>query len=206
MASQSHCIDDIETLESVYGAPSRPSITKEVDYVHAHYRAMIQASPFAALATIGPDGLDVSPRGDGAGFVVVEDEKTLLLPDRPGNNRVDSLRNIVHDPRMALLFMIPGVSETLRVNGRATLSLDPALLTRFAVKGKAPRSIMIVAVETVFFQCARALVRSGLWSPENHVDRASLPSTGTLLADIGGEVDAGDYDRRQPERVKDSLY
>ena len=207
MTSTPHLIDDVEKLKAIYGEPSRPSITKEVDFIHPHYRSMIEAAPFAALATIGPDGLDVSPRGDTGGFIVVDDEKTLLLPDRPGNNRVDSLRNIIQDPRVALLFMIPGVNETLRVNGRARVSVDPTLLARFAVNGKRPRSVVVIAVETVFFQCSRALVRSRLWDPEVQIDRQSLPSTGTMLADIGGgDIDAVDYDKRQPGRVAESLY
>ena len=160
------------------------ALTKEVDYLHPHYRAMIAASPFVVLATSGPGGLDVSPRGDPAGFVTIEDDRTLLIPDRRGNNRVDSLRNLITDPRIALLFLIPGVGETLRVNGRAEISIDPALLARFPMQGKLPRSVIVVHVETVYFQCPKALVRSELWNPARHIERKSLPSTGTILADI----------------------
>src|SRR5690606_35579931 len=145
------------------------------DRVVPVYRALIEAAPFAVLATNGPDGLDCSPRGDGPGFVDVRDETTLLLPDRRGNNRIDSLRNIVHDPRVALLFLIPGMGETLRVNGRASISVDPDLLARFAVSERAPRTVLIISVDTVFFQCSRAILRSHLWNPESHVARASLP-------------------------------
>jgi PPOX class probable FMN-dependent enzyme len=207
MADSPTVIGDVATLERLYGAPSEASIVKEVDRVHPVYRKLIEASPFAVLATSGPGGLDASPRGDGPGFVVVEDEKTLLLPDRRGNNRTDSLRNIIGDPRVALLFLIPGIGETLRVNGRATISIDPALLRRFAVEGKEPRSVVVIEVETVYFQCSRAVIRADLWNPEKHARRGSLPTTGALLAAlsdarIGGES----YDRALPERVKATLY
>src|SRR5215469_3865863 len=151
MTGSPHVITDIPALERLYGAPSEASIVKEVDHVHPVYRKLIEAAPFAVLATSGPAGLDASPRGDGPGFVKVEDERTLLLPDRRGNNRTDSLRNIIADPRVALLFLIPGIGETLRVNGRAALSVDPALLRRFVVEGKEPRSVLVISVETVFF-------------------------------------------------------
>ena len=154
---KTHIVEDLASLEAIYGAPAPTSTVKEVDYIHAHYRAFIEAAPFATLATSGPGGLDASPRGDSSGFVHVEDERTLMIPDRRGNNRVDSLRNIVADPRVALLFLIPGSGNTLRVNGRAAISVDPALLERFAVQGKQPRSVLVVTVEAVYFQCARAI-------------------------------------------------
>jgi uncharacterized protein len=207
MTDSSHVIADAAALERLYGAPSEPSMVKEVDYVHPLYRKLIEAAPFAVLATSGPGGLDASPRGDGPGFITVKDEKTLLLPDRRGNNRTDSLRNIVGDPRVALLFLIPGIGETLRVNGRASISIDPALLRRFAVAGKEPRSALVIRVETVFFQCSRAVVRADLWNPEKQVSRTALPSTGTILAALSGSRIGGEaYDRGQPERVKTTLY
>src|SRR5437879_7275339 len=175
-------ITSIEQLDAIYGKPGAPSLVKEVDYITPHYRAFIEAAPFCALATSGPEGLDCSPRGDKPGFVRVHDEETLMLPDRRGNNRIDSLRNIVRDPRVALLFLIPGVGNTLRVNGRAHLSVEPSLLAPFAVDAKVPRSVMVLKVDAVYFQCARALVRSGLWNPEHHVDAKSLPSAGQILA------------------------
>ena len=207
MTDPTTVIADVATLERLYGAPSEASIVKEVDHVHPVYRKLIEASPFAILATSGPGGLDASPRGDGPGFVVVEGEKTLLLPDRRGNNRTDSLRNIIGDPRVALLFLIPGIGETLRVNGRATISIESTLLRRFAVEGKEPRSVLVIAVETVYFQCSRAVVRADLWNPEKRVSRATLPSSGAILAAlsnarIGGEA----YDRALPERLKSTLY
>lgn len=206
-AADPHRITDTAALERLYDAPSEGSLRKEVDHVHPHYRALIEASPFVALATIGPGGLDVSPRGDAPGFVVVEDPKTLLMADRRGNNRIDSLRNIVADPRVALLFLIPGLGETLRVNGRAHVSIDPALIERFTVQGKPPRSVLAVDVETVFFQCARAIARSRLWDRERHVTREALPSAGRILADFtAGRLGGDAYDREQPEKMRTTLY
>jgi len=204
---EEHRITDVPALERLYGAPAGAAVEKEINYVHPHYRALIAASPFAVLATSGPEGLDTSPRGDSAGFVVVEDEKTLLIPDRRGNNRVDSLRNIITNPHVALLFLIPGVGETLRVNGRAIISTAPALLERFSVGGKLPRSVIVVSVDTVFFQCSRAVFRAKLWDPARHIDRRSLPSLGTLLADISqSRINAENYDRGLYERLKSALY
>src|SRR6266566_1613176 len=144
-----HIVTSIEALERIYGEPYGPSIAKETDSITTHYRAFIEAAPFFALATTGPDGFDCSPRGDAPGFVRVHDEKTLLIPDRRGNNRIDTLRNILHDPRVALLFLIPGCGETIRVNGRAAISTDPALAQGFIVDGKTPRAVIIVAVERI---------------------------------------------------------
>ncbi len=200
-------LTDADALRQLYGQPSEGAIAKEIDYVHGHYRAMIEASPFMVMATSGPDGLDVSPRGDPAGFVVVEDEKTLLIPDRRGNNRADSLNNLIADPHIALLFLIPGVGETLRVNGRAEVSIEPDLLARFPAQGKLPRSVIVVHVERVYFQCPKALVRSDLWNPAKHIERRSLPSTGTILADITrGRVGGADYDAAYPARLKATIY
>lgn len=205
--SDSYRVTDLHMLERLYGAPGAASVKKEVDYLHPHYQAFIKAAPFVALATGGPDGLDVSPRGDPAGFVHVEDEKTLLLPDRRGNNRIDSLRNIIADPRVALLFLIPGVGETLRVNGHADILIDPQLLARFAMDGKEPRSILRVRVEKVFFQCSRAILRSHLWDPARQLDRSALPSTGTILKELSaGEVGGEQYDAELPERLKSTMY
>ncbi|CAB3742181.1 pyridoxamine 5'-phosphate oxidase family protein [Achromobacter kerstersii] len=200
-------ITDAAALQALYGAPGEASLKKEVDHVHPHYRAFIEAAPFAVLATSGPGGLDASPRGDPAGFVVVEDEKTLLLPDRRGNNRVDSLQNVLADPRVALLFLIPGVGETLRVNGTARISVDPALLARFEMDGKLPRSVLIVDVQTVYFQCSRALLRSRLWDASTQVPRSALPSVGRVLSDLtAGTFDGVTYDRDLPARVASTLY
>ena len=194
-------------LEAIYGRPLETSTVKEVNWITPHYRAYIEASPYAALATSGPEGLDCSPRGDRPGFVRVHDEKTLMLPDRRGNNRIDSLRNIVRDPRVALLFMIPGVGNTLRVNGHARLSIAADLLESFAVEEKAPRSVTVIEVDAVYFQCARALVRSELWNPARHVDPKSLPSAGQILAALSNERVGGEpYDREWPGRAAATMW
>jgi len=207
MIAPDHIIRDEATLNALYGEISPGAIAKEIDYIHPHYRAMIEASPFVVLGTSGAEGLDVSPRGDPAGFVHVLDERTLLIPDRRGNNRADSLRNIIHDPRVTLLFLIPGVGETLRVNGSAVVSVDPALLERFPFRGTLPRSVIVVTVDRIYFQCPKAIVRSELWNPEKHISRKALPSTGTILADItAGTVGGEEYDRAYPERLKTTLY
>ncbi len=194
-------------LAAIYGVPLEASTVKEVNWITPHYRAYIEASPYAALATSGPEGLDCSPRGDRSGFVRIHDEKTLMLPDRRGNNRIDSLRNIVRDPRVALLFMIPGVGNTLRVNGRAHLSVEPKLLDSFAVEEKAPRSVTVIEVQAVYFQCARALVRSELWNPARHVDPKSLPSAGQILAALSNDRVGGEkYDREWPGRAAATMW
>lgn len=202
-----HRITALDALEKLYGAPNPNSIRKEVPYLHPHYRAFIDASPFAILATCGSGGLDASPRGDAPGFVTVEDETTLLIPDRKGNNRIDSLRNLITDPRVSLIFLVPGVGETLRVIGRAHITLDPALLKRFAIGGKEPRSLLVVHIASVYFQCSKAILRSRLWDPALHVDRKSLPSAGDILSaltDTG--FDGAKYDRELAERLKANLY
>ena len=205
--SRDHIITSIEALQKIYGEAHGPSIAKETDHITSHYRAFIEAAPFFALASAGPGGLDCSPRGDAPGFVRVQDEKTLLVPDRRGNNRIDTLRNILADPRVALLFLIPGCGETIRITGRATISTDPALTQSFLVDGKAPRSVLIVAVDSVFYQCAKAIVRSKLWDASRHVERKSLPSAGTILADLtDGKLGGPEHDRTAPERLKATIY
>jgi uncharacterized protein len=194
-------------LDAVYGESSPAAIAKEIDYIHPHYRAMIEASPFVVLATSGPEGLDASPRGDPAGFVQVPDDKTLLIPDRRGNNRIDSLRNILRDDRVALLFLIPGVGETLRVNGRAVISVAPDLIERFPYRGTLPRSVIVVTAERVYFQCPKALVRSELWNPDKHISRKALPSTGRILEDVTtGMINGEEYDSAYPERLRTTIY
>jgi len=201
-------IRDEAALTALYGESSAGAIAKEIEYIHPHYRAMIEASPFMVLATSGPEGLDCSPRGDPPGsFVQVVDDRTLLIPDRRGNNRIDSLRNIIRDDRVALLFLIPGVGETLRVNGRASVSVARDLIERFAFRGTLPRTVIVVRTESVYFQCPKALVRSELWNPEKHISRKALPSTGTILADItAGMVGGEQYDREYPERLRATIY
>jgi hypothetical protein len=200
-------VTTMEQLLGLYEAPSDVSVAKEIDHVSDHYRAFIEAAPFFALATGGPDGLDCSPRGDAPGFVRVADRQTLMIPDRRGNNRIDSLRNIMRDPRVALLFLIPGIGETIRVIGRAALSIDADLLASFAVNGKAPCCVIVVTVERVFYQCTKAIVRSKLWDPARHVDRKSLPTTGTILAALtAGRLGGDAHDRGQLERTMARLY
>jgi uncharacterized protein len=200
-------IATIEQLEAIYGQTNDASTVKVADRVTPSYRVMIQKSPFAALATAGPEGLDCSPRGDRAGFVRIHDEKTLMMPDRRGNNRIDSLRNIVRDPRVALLFLIPGCGNTLRVNGRAHVSADADLLASFRMEGKAPRTVIVMTVDEIYFQCARAIVRSDLWNPDKRVDPRSLPTPGQILAEMSGNrVGGEDYDRAWPERARQTMW
>jgi PPOX class probable FMN-dependent enzyme len=201
-------ITTVAELETIYGAPNDASTVKEVDHLTREYRALIEASPFAVLATSGPEGLDCSPRGDRAGSLVrIYDDRTLMLPDRRGNNRIDSLRNIVRDGRAALLFMIPGIGNTLRVNGRAYIDTDPALLESFVMDGKAPRAVVVIEIDAIYFQCARALVRSELWNPAKHVDPQTLPTAGEMLAAVSdGRVGGPEYDRAWPERAKQTMW
>jgi PPOX class probable FMN-dependent enzyme len=201
-------IRTIEQLEALYlPAPVAASTVKVAHAMTQDYRRLVAASPFAALATVGPEGIDCSPRGDKPGFVRIHDDRTLMMPDRRGNNRIDSLRNIVRDPRCAFLFLIPGSGTTLRVNGRAHLSVDPSLLESFAVEDKAPRSVIVLAIDEVYFQCARAVVRSELWNPERHVDPATLPTPGQILAAMTENQVGGDtYDKAWPERAKATMW
>ena len=200
-------IDTVEQLEDIYGEPAQASLVKETDYITPHYAAFIEVSPFVALATSGPEGLDCSPRGDRAGFVRVHDVRTLMMPDRRGNNRVDSLRNIVRDPRVGMFFMVPGCGNTLRVNGIAHLSIDEDLLASFAVEGKVPRSVIVVETHAVYFQCARAIVRSKLWSSEAQVDPKTLPTPGQVLAALtNGEVGGKPYDDAWWDRAQKTLW
>jgi PPOX class probable FMN-dependent enzyme len=200
-------IETIEQLEALYGHPGETSLVKELDHVSPEYAAFIEASPFAALATSGPEGLDCSPRGDLPGFVRIKDSRTLLMPDRRGNNRADSLKNIIRDPRVALLFLVPGSGTTLRVNGRAHISIDRDICASFTVEGKPARSVIVVAVDAVYFQCARAIRRSDLWNPGKHVDPKSLPTPGRILEVTSRKsIDGETYDREWPERAKASMW
>src|SRR5215813_10064802 len=202
-----HYVTSMAQLEAMYAQPMENSLLKVADRITSSYRVLIEKSPFAALATCGPEGLDCSPRGDLAGFVRIHDDKTLMIPDRRGNNRVDSLRNIVRDPRVALLFLIPGSGTTLRVNGRAHLSADPELLASFAMEGKTPRSVIVMTIEDIYFQCARAIVRSDLWNPDRRVDPKTLPTPGDILAGMSDNTVGGEkYDKEWPERARATLW
>ncbi len=203
-----HVIETVEELRSSYGEPSERAVKKSLKRLDRHCRRFIELSPFVVLASAGADGrVDCSPRGDPAGFVAILDERTILLPDRRGNNRADSLTNVLENPYVGMLFMIPGVDETLRLNGRARLTTDPSRLEPLAVNGRVPRSGLVVEVEEVFLQCTKALVRSRLWVDETRVDRkAALPSFGQMLADHIGEGDGEAVDRELRAKVRDTLY
>ena len=207
MSTSEHLVTTTAQLEALYGEKKPSSVVKEIDHVNGSYRKLIEKAPFVAVATAGPEGLDCSPKGDAPGFVRILDDKTLAIPDRPGNNRIDGFRNIVRDPRIALLFLIPGVGETLRVNGRASISIDPELMASFAINGKLPRSVLIVHIESIYFHCSKAIVRSKLWNEEAKIDRKSLPSTGSIIAELSqGRLGGEAYDRELPERVQRELY
>lgn len=203
----SHDLATLADLEALYAQPAGASLAKEVDYLHPYYRAFVEASPFCLLSTMNDKGGDCSPRGDAPGFVQILDDRSLLLPDRRGNNRIDSLRNIIADPRVGLLFLVPGVNETLRVSGTATVSTDPDLIARCVVQDKPPTTVLVVSILSVFFQCARALVRSQLWSADAQIPRDALPSTGTMVAGLSqNAIDGVAYDRDLPERMRQTLY
>ena len=201
-------IGTVEELRSRYGAPSELAVRKSMERLDRHCRRFIELAPFVVLASAGADGrVDCSPRGDPPGFVAVLDDRTVLLPDRRGNNRTDSLTNVLENPYVGLLFLIPGVEETLRLNGRARLTADPVLLDPLAVNGRAPRSGLLVEVEEVFLQCTKALVRSRLWSDESRVDRKSaLPSFGQMIADHVGRADGETLERELRAKVPHTLY
>lgn len=191
-------IDTVEALKEIYQGASEASLFKVTPALTDGYRRTIEASPFMALATVGPEGLDCSPRGDRAAVVWVEDEKTLALPDWRGNNRIDSLLNIVRDPRVALMFLIPGSTTAIRVNGRAVVSIDADLLDSFEMDGKHPRTVVLVTIDEVYFQCARAIMRADLWKPQGFADRDSLPTRGDLLQAEKSDFDKDSYDRDWP--------
>jgi PPOX class probable FMN-dependent enzyme len=200
-------ISTIDELETIYGQIVPAAAIKVLDHVSEHYGQFIKAAPFVVLSTSGPEGLDCSPRGDPKGFVRIHDAKTLMIPDRRGNNRVDTLRNIVRDPRIALLFMIPGVGETMRVNGTAVLSTDMALRESFAMDDKVPACVIVISVREIYTQCQKALVRSRLWDPATQIPRSALPTVGTMLQAISkGDFDGKAYDDAYPERMKRTIY
>ncbi len=202
----SHIVTTEAALEALYGLPAGAAVIKEIDYISDHYRRFIEASPFVILATSGPEGLDCTPRGDPAGFVRVVDAHTIMLPDRRGNNRLDSLRNIVRDPRIGLLFLIPGLGRTLRINGRAVISTDPDLCASFTMEGKVPRSVIVVTAERVYTQCPKALIRSHIWDPSRFLTEADLPSTGAIMQALQQDFDAETYEREYPQRLKETIY
>lgn len=200
-------IRTVEELGKIYaGGLTQASVAKVTRVLTPLYRQMIEASPFMALATVGPEGLDCSPRGDIGGVVRVIDEKTLHLPDWRGNNRIDSLSNIVRDPRLALMFLVPGSNTTMRINGRGVVSNDEALLESFEMDGKHPRTIVVITIDEVYFQCARALVRAQLWNPENFADPAKLPTPGLMLKAAAEDFDHETYDREWAGRAAKTMW
>ncbi len=205
--TQENVIRDIAQLDALYGAATPRSITKEITHLNAEYRAFIEAAPFMAVATVGPEGLDCSPRGENGSVVRVVDETTVQFADRRGNNRLDTLRNIVSDDRIALLFLVPGIGETMRINGRASISVSPELLETFTVNGKSPKSVVEVKVDRAYFQCSKALVRSGLWDGEKLMGRGEVPSAGQMLeATTADDFDAVEYDKTSELRNLDQLW
>lgn len=195
-----------EELAAHYGEPMPTSLTKEINHISDHYRAFINKAPFVVIASAGPEGLDASPRGDPAPIVRVLDSKTIALPDRRGNGRIDTLKNIVRDGRVALLFIIPGVGETLRINGRAYLTTDPALRESFIMQGKAPTTVAIIEVDACYYQCPKAFVRAKLWDSSTHIDRKELPSNGEMIKALTPDFDGATYDKNYPQRIKDTIY
>ena len=197
-------------LRELIGSPSEVVASKITDRLNDLTRQFIERSPFLCIATARPDGgLDVSPRGDPAGFVRIIDEHTLLLPDRPGNKLADTLTNLFEDDRVALLFLIPGVGDSFRVNGRASVIQDEELLAESAVEGKTPQLGILVRIEEAYTQCSKALIRSDLWNPEKHIEREELPSSGAILKSIADpDFDAEQYDRERAERYarREGLY
>jgi len=198
---------DRAAVRGHYGEPSHMSTAKQMDRLDRHCRHFIALSPLVVMATSDAQGrADASPRGDAPGFVAVVDDRTLLIPDRIGNKRADTAMNIVENPHVGLLFLVPGVNETLRVNGTVRLTLDPELLARLAVNGKPPVCGMLVAIEEVFFHCGKPLIRSDLWNPERRVPPGAFPSLGKILADEIGGGKAEDYERGIEEQYRNRLY
>jgi uncharacterized protein len=200
-------VADYDTLREHYREPSERAVRKQIDHLDAHCRRFIALSPFLVLASSDEQGnADATPRGGDPGFVLVDGDHTLLLPDRPGNNRLDSLTNLVSNPGVGLLFLIPGIDETLRVNGTATVSHDPALRERFSAEGRLPATVLVIVVTEVYLHCAKALMRSRLWDEEAKVDRSTLPTMGEMLRDQIGETGPVETQAEMVERYKDVLY
>ena len=200
-------IEDVEQLRESYGAPSERALKKQLNRIDKHCRDFIARSPFLVIASADPSGrCDASPKGDAPGFVQVFDDTTLLIPDRLGNNRIDTLANLLARPGIGLIFFVPGINETLRVNGRACITTDPALLEPLAVDGKVPRSAILVTAEEIYFHCGKALIRSDLWNPDKQVRRSDFPSLGRILADQIGGISVEESERYTAESYKTRLY
>lgn len=203
-----HALASEDDLRKVYQQPSKGAVVKNLARLDRHARRFIELSPFVCMGTMGPDGLgDVTPRGGEPGFVHVLDATHLAMPDRPGNNRLDALGNLVHNPGVGLLFLVPGFEDTLRLNGIARITRDPELMQRFVVDGKAPISVVVIEVREVYLHCTKAIKRAGLWKPESQVDRSAFPSAGQVFRDqLALEVTAATIDATLENTAKDTLY
>lgn len=200
-------IENPAQLRELYGAPSERSLKKQLARLDSHCRAFIARSPFLVIASTDPSGrCDASPKGDAPGFVHVIDDATLLIPDRLGNNRIDTIANLLACPGVGLIFFVPGINETLRINGRARITTDAALLEPLAVNGKVPRSGILVTAEEIYFHCGKALIRSDLWNQEKHLRRSEFPSLGRILADQIGGISVEESERLTAESYKTRLY
>ncbi|MFZ4407087.1 MAG: pyridoxamine 5'-phosphate oxidase family protein [Paracraurococcus sp.] len=198
-------VTTLDQLAAIYDPPRELVLKKVTHRLEARTLAFIAASPFAILATTGPQGVHATPRGDAPGFIAALDDRTLALPDRRGNNRLDGLRDIIANPAVALLFLVPGAGEALRVNGTARITADPALRARFVAQGKEPATIVLVTVGEVYMQCAKAIMRSKLWG--ERARPAAVPSMGELIAaHTGGLVEPASYDAEAPQRLLDTMY
>ena len=206
MAAESYVACEVADLRKVYALPSERVATKVLPRLGTHMREFIALSPFAVIATVGEDGkIDASPRGDTPGFVRVIDDATLMLPDWPGNNRIDSSQNLIADSHIGTIFFVPGVNETLRINGRARITFDPDVVATLAGLGKLPRAAWVIAIEEAFFHCGRALIRSDLWNPEKRIDRKSFPSYAQINVDrVGGDLN--EMERYFERSYRDKLY
>ncbi|GAA0781769.1 pyridoxamine 5'-phosphate oxidase family protein [Roseibium denhamense] len=199
-------IKSLEDLQALYGLPQEAAMIKEIDHLNHGYRKIIETAKFCTLSTAGPEGLDCSPRGDAGPVVRVQDERTLLMPDRRGNNRIDSLRNIIRDPRVSLMFMITGWTNVLRINGTAVISAEDDLLNSFAIDNQKPRSVIIITIQSVYFQCARAIMRADLWDADDQSGLNDLPTPGGIMKEIKDGFDAAAYDREWPERAAKTMW
>lgn len=201
-----HTLSSLQALRAVYPAPKERALRKELDRLDPHCRRFIELSPFVVLASTGANGaLDASPRGGAPGFVKAPDEHTLLIPDAPGNHRLDTLENIVATGRLGLLFMIPGVDETLRVNGKAVLSTDPSLIDQAADERRRPVAVIQVQVEQAYLHCAKAFMRSRLWSPQAQVERSVLPTMGRMISEQTGLAGADETQEQMLARYQADL-
>jgi hypothetical protein len=200
-------IDDVADIREIYGTPKGLAVKKQLPRLEKHSRAFIALSPFIVIASADPSGrCDASPKGDAPGFVKVIDDETLLIPDRLGNNRIDTLTNLVDAPGVGLIFFVPGLRETLRVNGRARITMDPALLESCVVDGKAPRSGILVTTEEVYFHCGKAIIRSDLWNPDKRVRQADFPPLGRIIAEQIGATNFDEAERATAESYRTRLY